>query len=110
MIGGTDFGKSLGELNRDAMKKMTEKFGSIDFYARIHAEQMTLHGDPALVLNISPKPDYVIETPQILLKPSFISVADKSFNLKFGCIISEKLPVILSGFRLEGNIRMDRLS
>jgi hypothetical protein len=82
MIGGVDFGKSLGEMNRDAMKKMVDNFGSLDFYSRIHAEQMTLHGDPALVLNYSPKPDYVMETPQILLKPSFISVADKHFDLK----------------------------
>ena len=69
-------------MNRDAMKKMVDKFGSVDFYSRIHAEQMTLHGDPALVLNYSPKPDYVMETPQILLNPSFISVADKHFDLK----------------------------
>ncbi|HSB91988.1 MAG TPA: C25 family cysteine peptidase [Flavitalea sp.] len=82
MIGGSDFGKSLGELNRDAMKKMVDNFGSLDFYSRIHAEQMTLHGDPALVLNYSPKPDYVMETPQILLKPSYVSVADKNFTLK----------------------------
>ena len=82
IIGGADFGKSLGEMNRDAMKEMVDNFGSFDFYSRIHAEQMTLHGDPALVLNCSPKPDYAMEVPQIVLNPAFISVADKNFNLK----------------------------
>lgn len=82
IIGGADFGHSIGEMNRDAMQKMVENFGTFDFYSRIHAEQMTVHGDPALVLNYAPKADYVMEAPQILVNPSFISVADKTFSLK----------------------------
>jgi hypothetical protein len=78
----TDFGKSLGETNRDALQKVVDAFGPSDFYSRMHAEQITINGDPAIKLNSLPKPDYVIEQPQLKINPSFISIADKSFQVK----------------------------
>jgi hypothetical protein len=82
MIGKEDYGKTLGEINRDALQRMITITGVDDYYARTHAEQITIHGDPALRLNFEPKPDYVVEEPQINISPTFISVADSSFNLK----------------------------
>ncbi len=78
----TDFGKSLGETNKDALQKVVDAFGPSDFYSRMHAEQITVHGDPAIYINSQPKPDYIMEQPQIKINPSFISVAEKSFSLK----------------------------
>lgn len=78
----TDFGKSLGETNRDALQKVVDAFGPSDFYSRMHAEQITINGDPAIKLNSLPKPDYIIEQPQLKINPSFISIADKSFQVK----------------------------
>ena len=43
---------------------------------------MALHGDPALRINPHPKPDYVIEDPQVKINPAFISVAENSFILE----------------------------
>ena len=61
---------------------MMSAAGPFDYYARFHAEQITLHGDPAIVTNAQPKPDYVIEEPQITINPSFISIAENTFKLK----------------------------
>ena len=45
-------------------------------------EEMALHGDPALKINPHPKPDYVIEDPQVKINPAFISVSENSFILE----------------------------
>lgn len=77
----TDYGKTLGETNRDALRNMVNAAG-LDHYSRMHAEQITLHGDPALRLNGQPQPDYVMEQSLIKVNPSFISVAETGFQLK----------------------------
>ncbi|MFT3824851.1 MAG: C25 family cysteine peptidase [Chitinophagaceae bacterium] len=79
-IGQIDYGKTLGETCRDALTRMLNVAGSTDYYARIHAEQISLHGDPALYINGQPKPDYVIEKSSIKISPSFISIAESSFK------------------------------
>jgi hypothetical protein len=48
----------------------------------LHAEENVLHGDPALRVNGQPRPDFAVEDPQVFINPSFISVADNSFNVK----------------------------
>jgi len=53
-----------------------------DFLSRVHAEEIVLHGDPAIKMYTDAKPDFVIEDPQVIINPSFISVADKQFTLK----------------------------
>jgi len=78
-----DYGLSLGKLDRDAGQQLVQIAGPGDFYARFHAETMTLNGDPALKLNFQPLPDYVIEEPQILINPQFISLAEDKFNVSF---------------------------
>ena len=77
----TDYGKSLGELNMDALQSVMTAAGPLDFYARLHAEEITLHGDPALKLNVQPKADYVVEESSIKINPTFISVAETNFKL-----------------------------
>ena len=81
-ISKTDYGRSLGEIVRDALKSMVVLTGQNDFYARAHAEEITVHGDPAVYLNEQPKPDYVIEDPQVIVNPAFISIAEESFQMK----------------------------
>ena len=51
------------------------------FMPRVHCEQISLNGDPALKYNPQPKPDYVIEDPLVNVSPSFISVAESSFKV-----------------------------
>ncbi|MDI3322738.1 C25 family cysteine peptidase [Pinibacter soli] len=68
-----DYMKSLGIVNRDALM---ETYSQNDFFSRCNAEQVLVHGDPAIKFNFQPKPDYVIEDPQVLITPSFISLAE----------------------------------
>lgn len=81
-ISKTHYNETLGEICRAALQGIINATGPFDYYARMHAEQITLHGDPAERLNTQQKPDYVIEEPMIKLDPAFISVAVDSFQLK----------------------------
>lgn len=76
------YGKGFGSIVRDAISSSLNIRGLSDFYARIHAEQYTYHGDPALRMNTFAKPDYALQSPDVTIKPSFVSVADDSFNVK----------------------------
>jgi hypothetical protein len=78
----TKYGKSLGELMVESILQVYNLQTQNDYYARFHCEQTTLHGDPALKLDISmAKPDYVIEDQLIKVTPQFISVAESSFKV-----------------------------
>ncbi len=58
-------------------------FNDFDSTTKIlHAEQMVLHGDPAIKINAFAKPDFVIEEPQVVINPTFVSVANNSFTVK----------------------------
>ncbi|MEO8582879.1 MAG: C25 family cysteine peptidase, partial [Flavitalea sp.] len=81
LMSGKDYGKSLGQTIRDALQEMVNATGPTDYYARLHAEQMTLHGDPSIMINYEPKPDYAIEEPQVIINPAFISVAEDHFTV-----------------------------
>lgn len=81
-MGHSGYGKTLGELNKTSLANMMYAAGPFDYYARFHAEQITIHGDPAMVTNAQLKPDYVIEEPQITVNPTFISIAENTFKLK----------------------------
>jgi hypothetical protein len=80
-IGRTDYDKTLGETLNAAMTNMYLD-DSVDFYVRMHAEEITLNGDPAIRLNTQKKPDYVVEESSIRINPAFISLAEKTFELK----------------------------
>jgi len=82
-IRNTRYGKTLGEIMMETYRKTLELTTTADITARWHCEQSTIHGDPALHLDVfAPKPDYVIEDQNVLVSPGFISVADNTFNLK----------------------------
>ena len=81
-IGGQGYDSTLGKIMQIGFQNMINGTGAYDFYSRMHAEEMTLHGDPALYINAQKKPDYIIEEPLIKLNPSFISLAEDSFTVK----------------------------
>ena len=68
------------------------------FTATLHAEESVLHGDPALKINSFPKPDFDIEAQNVIINPTFVSVADNSFKVKCYFIIWVKPPAILFQF------------
>jgi hypothetical protein len=78
----TMYGRTYGEILRQSVIDVFAQTSQLDFYARMHTEQNTLHGDPALRPNTHIKPDYVIEEPMVKISPSFISVADTAFKVE----------------------------
>ncbi len=60
-VGKTDYGKPVSH----AMKKTVLNIQSNFLYMKALCLEMTLHGDPALVLNAFPKPDYEVKPPDI---------------------------------------------
>src|SRR6476646_11901770 len=65
----------------EAIRRSFDVTTQFDFYARVHCEQISLNGDPALKFNTQEKPDYVIEDPLVKVSPSFISVDETSFRV-----------------------------
>lgn len=57
-------------------------FNANDFFQRIHIEQFILHGDPAIKVYASDKPDFAVEENAVTINPSVLSVADNQFTLK----------------------------
>jgi hypothetical protein len=54
---------------QEAIRRSFDITTQFDFYARVHCEQISLNGDPALRYNMQPKPDYVIEDPLVKVLP-----------------------------------------
>lgn len=77
------YGKSLGELIKATTAKVMLLTGG-DYYATLHAEEINLHGDPALQIYAFDKPDYVIEDQLVKVNPALVSVVDNQFELKVG--------------------------
>lgn len=75
------YGKSIGEMHQSSLQKMRQNLGSTDFYARMHMEQIILHGDPAVAMYGYSKPDYVLEDQMVKISPNPVSVADNRFQV-----------------------------
>jgi hypothetical protein len=100
LIANQDYGKSIGIIQEDALQNLINVAPG-DYYARLHVEQMTLHGDPALQLNTETLPDYAIEPSGVVISPSFISVADTSFTVSahyynLGRSIPDSISILIS--------------
>jgi hypothetical protein len=81
-LGRTSYNKSVGAVIKEAIASSLNSSRANDYYSRVHSEQYAYHGDPAIIVNSSILPDYVIEASQVQASPSFVSVADTSFRVK----------------------------
>jgi hypothetical protein len=77
-----NYGKTLGIIQKAALAGLLNSVPAGDFYGRMHAEQINLHGDPAFKMYASPQPDYVIEDPLVRISPTPLSVAETDFKLE----------------------------
>ena len=75
------YGRTYGEILKQAVADVFTQASQLDYYARMHTEQNTFHGDPALRPNTHLKPDYVVEDPMVKTLPSVVSIADTVFTL-----------------------------
>jgi hypothetical protein len=93
------YGKTMGEIMRESVRKTWAGGVQDDFLARAQCEETSLHGDPALRLSASfPKPDYVIEESMLQINPGFISVAENNFTIKanlmnIGKVVNKRIVV-----------------
>ncbi|NNV56351.1 putative type IX secretion system sortase PorU2 [Limnovirga soli] len=80
-IATTQYGKAFGQVTKEAIAKSLQVTTLDDFYGRMHAEQYTFNGDPALVLNSFAKPDYIIDAARISSTPGYLTTANDSFTV-----------------------------
>jgi hypothetical protein len=76
------YGKSLGVIMSKLTDTLISRYTINDFFVRQHVEQITLHGDPALVMYHYEKPDYAIENKNVKISPEFISIAENNYSAK----------------------------
>ncbi len=77
-----NYGQPIGDDIQNSIKNLGGNNPSLDFFTRMHLEEMSLHGDPAITINPQPKPDYVVEDQNVVINPQFISISEKNFDLK----------------------------
>ncbi|MFT3701006.1 MAG: C25 family cysteine peptidase [Agriterribacter sp.] len=74
-----EYGRPIGETLEAAFRYLLSTVPG-DYLARLHAEEVTLQGDPAIKLYTQNLPDYVVEDQYVNIPP-VISVTDNNFKL-----------------------------
>lgn len=74
------YGQSIGRIMANTVDTLMKSYSYNDFYVRMHVEQVTLHGDPAIKFYSYAKPDLAIENAMVKISPEFISIADSRFT------------------------------
>ena len=82
-ISNISYGKSLGVTISNLSDTLIKRYTINDFFVRQHVEQVTLHGDPAIVMYHYEKPDYAIEVKDVKLSSDFISTTETNYRAKF---------------------------
>ncbi len=80
-ISKTMYGNTIGNQIRNVLNNLGSNPGGLDFFTRLHLEEINLQGDPAIHINHFAKPDFTVEDQTVKITPSIISVADANFNL-----------------------------
>ncbi len=75
------YGSSIGLQIQRVLQNLGSNPASLDYYTRIHLEELNLHGDPAVHINYFKLPDFAIEAPQVKISPTILTVADQNFSL-----------------------------
>ncbi|MBX3238553.1 MAG: hypothetical protein KIT80_07185 [Chitinophagaceae bacterium] len=78
-LSGKGYGKDLGKLLIESFEYILQQYPG-DFFARLHAEEITLHGDPVVKPYTQELPDYVVEDALVKLPP-LISLVDNKFDV-----------------------------
>lgn len=95
LLSKANYTNSIGELMKNTVNRIYDQQGEGSQLQRMQGEQYTLHGDPAIKFYQFTKPDYAVDDQQVVVSPSFVSIADTSFKVvaKFfnlGKAISDK--------------------
>ncbi|MEW6468862.1 MAG: C25 family cysteine peptidase [Bacteroidota bacterium] len=74
----SSYGKSVGHCMKQAVLLSQD---TLDVYINQVCMEMSLHGDPALVINSFPYPDYAITDSSVYYTPAIVSTALDSFDV-----------------------------
>lgn len=74
------YGQSVGRIMANTIDTLMKTYSYNDFYVRLHAEEITLHGDPAIRFYNFAKPDFATDESMVKISPEFISISGTSFN------------------------------
>ncbi|MDQ3190043.1 MAG: C25 family cysteine peptidase [Bacteroidota bacterium] len=77
-IGSTHYGESIGVVMRETIKAIKDTSNNMN---KALCLQMTLHGDPALVINSFEKPDIVLTQPNVFFTPGNVTTEVDSFDV-----------------------------
>jgi len=109
-MAGTGYGRPMGEVQSAALQRLLQTVGTNDYLARMHAEQITLHGDPMVRVYAHEKPDYVVEATGLRVEPALATVADGSVNVNIrmqniGRAVGDSIRVRVRHQRPDGSVR-----
>jgi hypothetical protein len=107
-IAGTGYGKPMGEVQATALQRLLQTVGGNDYLGRMHAEQITLHGDPMIKLYAHEKPDYVVEATGLRIEPMLATAADGQVSVdirmqNIGKAVGDSIRIRVSHQRPDGS-------
>lgn len=79
-IGHYLYGKSVGKCIQAAIDS-TEGTATTNEFMNATLLEMTLHGDPSIIIHASPLPDYSVSTSSVYFTPSYVSTDLDAFDM-----------------------------
>ena len=80
-IGSVLYGQSVGKCIQAGFKSIMQVTGTGDEYMNAVCLEMTLDGDPSVIVHSSKLPDYAVTTSSVYFTPSYVSTDLDSFNV-----------------------------
>lgn len=81
-ISTEQYNAGIGEVLKTALQQTVSGIDPDDFFGQMHAQQLTLHGDPSLKIAPFDKPDYAVNAQSVQITPQFLTPALDSFSAK----------------------------
>ncbi len=78
-LGGQSYGKPIGDVIKNTIAEISTTNPSVNSLLN----NMTFDGDPAIRLNPSPSPDYIIDLASLKFEPEVVSTLTNKFKLKY---------------------------
>lgn len=102
-----NYGKSIGEIQMEAIRNTWNITGANDPLNRVNLEQVILHSDPAIVPYPYPTPDYTTSADLISFMPTSPNVSNDSILVKvkfanIGRSVRENVDVLIEHERANG--------
>ncbi len=104
------YGNSVGNQLKQTISVIAPGIPESEIEQRMHIEELTLHGDPAMKMYSPSLPDYAIEDPMVAINPVNISVADNSFTvsikmMNIGKAINDSIRILVTRKLPNGTIQ-----